>query len=160
MMRFIFTIIVSCISLFSLHAQVVHGETGCNNSGRKQDMAVVHSQKIAFFTQYLDLSPQEAAKFWPVYNEYWKRRGIVHKNTKRSLEKLNSALNSEAQINDDNIKVLMDNFLESYKAEGVVFTNMFSEIQKVLPLRKAAKLVSVEEEFRVMLIRQLKENKK
>ncbi len=26
--------------------------------------------KIAFFTQRLDLTPAEAEKFWPVYNDY------------------------------------------------------------------------------------------
>ena len=33
----------------------------------------IMSQKIAFFTQELDLTPEEAQKFWPVYNAGWKR---------------------------------------------------------------------------------------
>lgn len=31
------------------------------------------SQKIAFFTKELDLSPEEAVKFWPLYNEMGKK---------------------------------------------------------------------------------------
>ena len=27
------------------------------------------AQKIAFFTQEMELTPEEAAKFWPLYNE-------------------------------------------------------------------------------------------
>lgn len=27
------------------------------------------AQKVAFFTQEMDLSPEEAAVFWPLYNE-------------------------------------------------------------------------------------------
>ena len=31
------------------------------------------AQKIAFFTQELDLSPEEATLFWPLYNEMQKK---------------------------------------------------------------------------------------
>ncbi|MCK7539265.1 MAG: hypothetical protein MZV63_54335 [Marinilabiliales bacterium] len=30
--------------------------------------------KIAFFTQRLDLTPAEAEKFWPLYNDYSARK--------------------------------------------------------------------------------------
>ena len=34
------------------------------------------AQKVAFFTQELDLSPAEAAVFWPLYNEMQKKNFI------------------------------------------------------------------------------------
>ena len=46
------------------------------------------AQKVAFFTQELDLSPAEAAVFWPLYNEMQKKNReerILSKNdTSRS----------------------------------------------------------------------------
>jgi hypothetical protein len=30
----------------------------------------IESQRIAFITQRVHLTPDEATKFWPVYNEY------------------------------------------------------------------------------------------
>ena len=30
----------------------------------------IESQRVAFLTQKLELTPDESAKFWPIYNEY------------------------------------------------------------------------------------------
>ena len=35
------------------------------------------AQKVAFFTQELDLSPAEAAVFWPLYNEMQKKNRVI-----------------------------------------------------------------------------------
>ena len=35
------------------------------------------AQRVAFFTQELDLSPAEAAVFWPLYNEMQKKKKVV-----------------------------------------------------------------------------------
>ena len=43
------------LSGFSIHAQ---------NSGRLEAL------KIAYITKKMDLSPEEAQKFWPIYNQY------------------------------------------------------------------------------------------
>ena len=36
---------------------------------RKKEFERIQSEKIAFITQELDLSPEEAQVFWPVYNQ-------------------------------------------------------------------------------------------
>ena len=37
---------------------------------KAQDGEKIQSLKIAFITQKLQLTPDEAQKFWPVYNQY------------------------------------------------------------------------------------------
>ena len=39
----------------------------------------IKTLKIAFITEKLDLSEQEAQKFWPIYNKYDKKEGPDHK---------------------------------------------------------------------------------
>ncbi len=39
-------------------------------TGFAQDGQRMQALKIAFITKKLDLSPEEAQRFWPVYNEY------------------------------------------------------------------------------------------
>lgn len=34
----------------------------------------IKSQKIAFFTNKIGLTPEEAQVFWPIYNSYWERK--------------------------------------------------------------------------------------
>ena len=64
------------------------------------------SQKIAFITEKLNLTPKEAQEFWPVYNEFEKQRMTWQKN-RRSLEE---------KTRDENIKM---------SDQEIVKTNVF-----------------------------------
>ncbi len=116
----------------------------------------ISAQKIAFFTQELNLTPQEAEKFWPVYNASWHARGKARKEIMRNLEKLNKALDENPPVPDAEIEALSDTYIKSFKKEGDLYISYFNDFKKVLPLRKAAKVFSAEEKFRVMLIKQLR----
>ena len=116
----------------------------------------LQSQKIAFFTQELELTPEEAQKFWPVYNTEEKKQHATRKAINESLKELNDALKSEQKVSSAEIKLLMNKYFKACENEISVQSDSFDEISKVLPIEKAAKTFSVEEKFRVMLIRQLR----
>ena len=40
------------------------------DDGQKQDGGRIEAMKIAYLTQKLKLSTEEAQKFWPIYNQY------------------------------------------------------------------------------------------
>jgi len=40
-------------------------------------MEKLNAYKIAFFTKKMDLSSQEAEKFWPLYNEFQDKRSRI-----------------------------------------------------------------------------------
>lgn len=116
----------------------------------------LQSQKIAFFTQELELTPQEAQKFWPVYNEAGKKLQAARKEINTSLKELHNALKGEEPASDSEVKLLMNKYFKACEKEIDVQAEIFEEISKVLPVQKAAKTFSLEEKFRVMLIRQLR----
>ena len=115
----------------------------------------IQSQKIAFFTQELDLSPQEAQQFWPVYNEGWKKSHDARREINKTLKALNEALKSE-NATDKEIETLMAKYFAAVKAEAQVQEETYKAVSKVLPIKKAAKTSTLEEKFRVMLIKQLR----
>lgn len=45
----------------------------------------IEASKIAFFTQKLDLSADEAKIFWPIYNDYQKEQGALRSDRMRSM---------------------------------------------------------------------------
>ena len=45
-------------------------------------MEQLESAKIGFFTTRMELTPEEASKFWPVYNEYNKALCDARKATR------------------------------------------------------------------------------
>ena len=120
---------------------------------------MIQAKKIAFFTDYLDLSPSEAEKFWPLYNSFWKQRMDAHRNAKVALKNLNKAVNSAEETSDATIKTLMEKYISLSKKEFEIMDEMFNEMNGILPVKKTAKLISAEEKFREQLIRQLKEKK-
>ena len=73
----------------------------------------IQSQKIAFFTQELDLTPQEAQAFWPVYNENWKKSEAARRTINKSLKELNEALKQVPAVSDSDIKVLMNKYFRA-----------------------------------------------
>lgn len=58
------------------------------NGQNKVDLSRIQALKIAFLTQKLPLSPDEAQKFWPVYNKYEAEIREVKKEKKGSDDEL------------------------------------------------------------------------
>lgn len=120
----------------------------------------IRTQKIAFYTQTLDLTPKEAEKFWPLYNEYWNKLEKARRQTMISLRNLNNALKAEPEKTDSAINDLVEDHLNKKKYEESLTPDFYMEIQKIIPIKKAAKIFQAEENFRIMLIRQLRRSNK
>jgi len=90
----------------------------------------IQSLKIAFITQKLQLTPDEAQKFWPIYNEY--------DNEIRSI-----ASDSDPNVLDRDQKLL--NIRKKY----------LGSFQKILGPDKTNRLFNAERDFRGILIRRL-----
>ena len=71
-MRYIksFIVFISVMAFFnSLSAQETESKSDTEN--------IIKSQKIAFFTDKIGLSPEEAQVFWPIYNDYWDKKNTI-----------------------------------------------------------------------------------
>ena len=116
----------------------------------------IMSQKIAFFTQELSLTPEEAQLFWPVYNAGWKKAEAARKEVRHTLREVNAALKQEPAASDAQINALMEKYFKALQTEAQINAETYAEVSKVIPLAKAAKACTLEEKFRIMMIRQLK----
>ena len=66
------------------------------------------AQKVAFFTQEMDLTPEEATKFWPLYNEMQQKirvendkiRDLTCRKDKKDLKNLEIMLSAEQAVRD------------------------------------------------------------
>ena len=65
------------------------------------------AQKVAFFTQELDLSPAEAAVFWPLYNEMQKKNREIEADMRKSFHEVRNAKGlKETDYNQKMIQVV------------------------------------------------------
>ena len=95
----------------------------------------IQSLKIAFITQKLELSADEAQKFWPVYNRYETEIRQAYKDSKAG----------DGDAIDNEEKVL--NVKKKYRIEFI----------KVIGPPKTNILFNSEREFRGVLMRHLKD---
>ena len=120
---------------------------------RKKDE--IESFKIAFITKRLDLTTDEATKFWPVYNQYQDELKDLRVKNRRAL--LNVYQNIETMSDAEIAKVLDDEL--AFKQNELNVTKRFlPQFKTVLPVRKVAKLFKAEEDFKTELLKRMQQN--
>lgn len=111
------------------------------------------SEKIAFLTIELGITPEEAQVFWPVYNQVDKERDEAMKKVFLSFRALEEAV--AAGKNEKEISKLLEEYLGALDNQGNIESNAYKAYEKVLPTTKLAKLYISEEKFRRQHIRKL-----
>lgn len=113
----------------------------------------IESEKIAFFTRHLNLTPDEAKDFWPVYNEFTQKRAELNKEKSEVIRQLNQSLKtmSEKELEEGGDKIVDLTFKEAELAK-----DYHKEFKKVLPPAKVVRLYQVEKQFRQILLEQLR----
>jgi len=152
MNRLILITLIICLSP-ALFAQAPDQQGQVNKMSRHEQ---VLSAKIAFFTTELELTPKEAAAFWPVYNQYWDERMNAHRRIMRNLSAIRKILEEKKPNYEESLKRIMDAYINSQAIEGMIFRKYYEEFQKVLPIDKVAKIYRAEEDFRGRLINDLR----
>jgi hypothetical protein len=110
----------------------------------------IKAARIAFITERLGLTPAEAEKFWPIYNEFAARRQELRKEldqARRNKPANQSEEEHQRQLIDLGLK-LKQQELDLEKDYSGRILNVINS-QKLLALRKA------EQDFRAMVLRQI-----
>ena len=115
MKKYLLILLVMIGTLSQIKAQEPNGEK-------------IQSLKIAFITQKLQLTPDEAQKFWPIYNQY--------DNEIQSLPKGGDVIPTEEKLLDIRKKYV-------------------ASFEKVIGPQKVNRLFNAERDFREILIRRL-----
>ncbi len=119
----------------------------------------IESMKIAFFTKELNLSCEEAEKFWPVYNLCEKERWKARNTTINSMRELSKAIKEEGK-KDDEIKIITEKYYNNLLKETELSKEHYLKYLKVLPTKKAAMVRIVEEKFFRDLVKQYRNGKR
>ncbi len=113
------------------------------------------SEKIAFITMELQLTPEEAQVFWPVYNQIAQEKKASQKAMMTAYRTMVKAL-EEGTVSDKEISAMLDDYLAAKQAHQKAGKDDADKYRKVLPAKKVAKLYVAEEKFRRQHIRNFK----
>ena len=112
----------------------------------------IEVQKIAFITKQLDLTPKEAQKFWPVYNQFSDARKQLHKQHKENRKDIDN-------LSDSEIEQVIDNHIILDQKELDIKKKYHAEFKKVLSNKKIAKLYHSEDQFKRELLKRIRGEK-
>ena len=123
----------------------------------KQKKEFIDKERIPFFTDYLNLSSQEAEKFWPLYNEYLNKKENLFKEMRNIKMKLK---NSSTDISDSEAENLNKEYISIQEKQLKLLKEYNEKFKKILPINKVNKIYFAEREFRKYLLRQLRKNRR
>jgi Skp family chaperone for outer membrane proteins len=120
------------------------------------DFEKFKSQKIAFITEKLNLTPKEAQEFWPVYNQFEKERMDLQM-TRRELEE--KTRNENVRMSDQEIIKTTRSIAETFKKEAELTGNYNERFLKILPPQKVLSLYRAENQFRAHMFEQYRKRR-
>jgi len=111
----------------------------------------IKAMKVEYITTKLDLTPAEAEKFWPVYNEFIDKMQTLAKARRKKMQ-----ANKDKDLSDDEINNLIEfNFSTDQKMLDLK-REYDKKYKSVLPVQKVGKLYQAEMEFKHELLRKMK----
>ena len=113
----------------------------------------VMSEKIAFLTMELNITPEEAQVFWPVYNKVEKEIDQARHDVIRSYKNLAEAIDAGKSAKE--ISTLLENYLQAKVTQDKLDNASAETYKGILPVEKVAKLFVAEEKFRRQYINKL-----
>ena len=116
----------------------------------------IEALKAQFLTNELNLTPEEARVFWPLYEAYQKQEKEIQKQRIKHFidkEKLDA-------LTEDEINTQLTQEFARQKQLADLRGNYYEKLKAGIGTRKAALYFNAEVKFRKHLIRQLRERKK
>ncbi len=110
------------------------------------------SLRIALITEQINLTSEQAEKFWPVFNEFSKEKREIQKQLRELGRKTETA-------NDDEIKTGIDKMFELRQKELDLDKSYHAKFLKVINHRQVAALYKSEMMFRKKLLEKLGERR-
>lgn len=109
--------------------------------------------KIGFFTKHLNLTPQEAEKFWPLYNNYQELRNKVQ----LERQEINRNFNRNGlKMSDREMIEAADRLVDLEVREASLAKEFHSKIKTVLPPVKVLRFYQAENQYRILLLNELR----
>jgi hypothetical protein len=127
-----------------------------NISAQNANRQRLDAYKIAFFTKRLNLTSQEAEKFWPVYNEFQDNKNKIQ----LERQELNRNFNqNELNMSDGEMTEAGDRFIGLAVREAALAQEFHNKIKTILAPVKVLRLYQAENQYRLQLLKELQERR-
>jgi hypothetical protein len=140
----------SLILLFILgFGGLVHSQEG----GKREQIKTL---KIAFFTERLNLSPEEASIFWPLYNEHETAKESLRKQQRTQIRDRFANLD---EISEKEAQQALKQYLNLEEKEEELDKAFYLRIAEEFSAVRTLKLFQAEQDFRRRLLQEYRKRR-
>lgn len=128
------------------------------SQGNKEKWDKIKALKVSFITTELNLSTDESAKFWPVYNKYEEKHFDIKRNKLRSVIRKMEETGVD-KISEKDASSYLDQIEAAEEELFMLRKKLINDLKPILKPVKILKLKKAEEDFHKRLLHKYKEKK-
>ena len=117
----------------------------------------IKADKKLLVATNMDLTESEAKGFWPVYEEYQKDLSALNQRIGKLIESYAADYRANT-LTDEKAKKLIDEMVAIEKDDGGLQASFVPKLSKVLPAKKVARYLQIENKIRAALKYELAAN--
>ena len=116
----------------------------------------IEALKIAFFTKKLDLSPDEAKVFWPIYNDMQDEQNAIRKERFQKMISFKKTAEID-NLTDAQIQSLITSEFDFRQRDLNIEKKYYYKFKAVLPIKIIGKYYRAQEAFKRELLNRFKD---
>lgn len=143
------------IMLLFFTVAAAFAQRGATGREHEEKHERIEAAKVAHITSRLNLSPEQAQKFWPLYNEFSQKRESLRSQQRKLMHGMR-----EKEPSNEEAQNALQRHLRMEREEAALEEEFYGKrVQTVLEARQVVKLMHAEHEFKKMLLQRLKDHR-
>ncbi|BDX37901.1 hypothetical protein CYCD_12560 [Tenuifilaceae bacterium CYCD] len=126
-------------------------------SAQTDSEKALKAEKVTFITNKLQLTPEEAKVFWPIYDEYWERKISILNERRKIVDEFAKDMD---KLSEADIVNYTNRYVNSNKQEAELLSEFNIKLRAILPPKKIMLLYQSNYEFKDYLLKKVKESGK
>ncbi|MBB6500533.1 hypothetical protein [Pedobacter cryoconitis] len=127
-----------------------------HNKGRNTE---IEAYKVSYLKEKLELSPEEAKIFWPIYNSWQAEQGALRQERRKNMISFRKTTEIE-ELSDTQVETLINNELNFKQKDLNIERKYYNKLKTSLPIKTVGKYYRAEQTFKKELLSRYKDTKK
>jgi hypothetical protein len=112
-------------------------------------LAKIQADRKGIIAKSMDLTPDEAKKFWPLYEQFERELAVPQASLNRAV--LDYIAAEGRTLTDANAKRITEQMLAAVRDEARLHDKHYRQLIKVLPARKATRYMQIENKMQAVV---------
>lgn len=126
------------------------------STAQNTNLEKLNNYKIGFFSKKLNLTSEEAEKFWPAYNDYQGQRTLLQQEKMKMNRNFNQ---SESSLSDSQLEEMGDKIVDCIVRESTLAVAFHKKIKEFLSPVKVIMYYHAENQYKAQLLNELQSAK-